>query len=80
MTITTPAQPTTAPAADDIRLDVISMTEWRVSDRRFASSDSRSVIGFIERRGFDYEVISVIQPGAARAFGSLATATLSFSE
>jgi hypothetical protein len=79
MTITTPA-PSSAPTAHDIRLDVISMTEWRVSDRRFHSSDSRCVIGFIERRGFDYEVISVLQPGAARTFGSLATATLSFSE
>ena len=69
-----------APAAHDIRLDLISMNEWRVSDRRYHQTDSRSVLGFIERRGFDYEVISVLTPGPVRSYGSLASATLSFSE
>ncbi|MBU1588616.1 MAG: hypothetical protein KKH51_11820 [Actinobacteria bacterium] len=74
--------PTTmpAPTAHDIRLDVISMNEWRVCDRRVPQSDSSCVLGFIERRGFEYEVISVLQPGPVRSFGSLASATLSFSE
>ena len=70
---------TTLPAANDIKLDLISMNEWRVCDRRFPSSDSRSVIGFVERRGFDYEVISVLTPGPVRTYGSLASATASFS-
>ncbi len=69
-----------APTAHDIRLDVISMNEWRVCDRRVPQSDSRCVLGFIERRDFEYEVISVLQPGPVRTFGSLASATLSFSE
>ena len=68
------------PTAHDIRLDLISMNEWRVCDRRFPQTDSRSVLGFIERRGFDYEVISVLTPGPVRSYGSLASATLSFSE
>jgi hypothetical protein len=68
------------PTAHEIRLDLISMNEWRVCDRRFPNSDSRSVLGFIERRGFEYEVISVLTPGPVRSYGSLASATLSFSE
>ena len=71
---------TPLPTAHDIRLDLISMNEWRVCDRRFPQTDSRSVIGFIERRGFEYEVISVLTPGPVRSYGSLASATLSFSE
>lgn len=71
---------TPSPTAHDIRLDVISMNEWRVCDRRVPASDARSVLGFIERRGYEYEVISVLRPGPVRSFGSLASATLSFSE
>lgn len=56
------------------------MNEWRVCDRRVPASDARSVLGFIERRGYEYEVISVLRPGPVRSFGSLASATLSFSE
>jgi len=55
------------------------MNEWRVCDRRFPQSDSRCVLGFIERRGFDYEVLTLRDPGPVTTFGSLATATLSFS-
>jgi hypothetical protein len=69
-----------APTAQDIRLDLISMNEWRVCDRRVPESDSRCVLGFIERRDFEYEVISVLKPGPVCSYGSLATATLSFSE
>jgi len=68
-----------APAAHDIRLDLISMNEWRVCDRRFPHTDSRSVLGFIERHGYDYEVLTMRNPGPVTTFGSLATATLSFS-
>ena len=73
------ATATPAPSAFDIRLDLISMNEWRVCDRRFPQSDSRCVLGFIERRGFDYEVLTLRDPGPVTMFGSLATATLSFS-
>jgi len=68
-----------APSAFDIRLDLISMNEWRVCDRRFPERDSRCVLGFIERRGYDYEVLTMRAPGPVTTFGSLATATLSFS-
>lgn len=67
------------PTADDIRLDIVSMHEWRVCDRRFAENDARSVLGFIERHGDHYEIISVLDPTGVRTCGSLASATLSFS-
>ena len=71
---------TTAPTTRDIRLDLISVTEWRVCDRRFPEQDSRSILGFIERRGFRYEVTSVREPGSVTSYGSLASATSSFSD
>jgi len=76
----TTATATTAPTTRDIRLDLISMSEWRVCDRRFPEKDSRCVLGFIERREFRYEVTSVRQPGTVTTFGSLASATGSFSD
>jgi hypothetical protein len=68
-----------APARHDIRLDLISMNEWRVCDRRFPERDSRCVLGFIERRDFVYEATSLQSAGTVTSFGSLASATASFS-
>jgi len=56
------------------------MHEWRVRDRRFPHNDARSVLGFIERHGDEYEIISVISPTGVRTCGSLASATLSFTD
>ena len=67
------------PSPHEIRLDLVSTHEWRVCDRRFPESDARSVLGFIERRGDQYEIISVSEPKGVRTCGSLASATLSFS-
>lgn len=72
--------PTTSPEPTDIRLDLISMTEWRVCDRRFRESDSRAVLGFIERHGSDYEVTTVRAPDRIQVFAGLASATASFSD
>lgn len=56
------------------------MSEWRVCDRRFLESDSRAVLGFIERHGSDYEVTTVKDPGGIQVFAGLASATSSFSD
>ena len=72
--------PSSRPGASDIRLDLISMTEWRVCDRRFRESDSRAVLGFIERHGSDYEVTTVKAPDRIKVFVGLASATASFSD
>ncbi|MBC7590248.1 MAG: hypothetical protein H7226_04280 [Salinibacterium sp.] len=73
------AETSTPPTTRDIRLDLISMHEWRVCDRRFSERDARCVLGFIERRGFDYEATSILPSGSLETYGSLATATASFS-
>jgi hypothetical protein len=76
----TTVEPTSAPTTRDIRLDLISMTEWRVCDRRYPERDSRCVLGFIERHDFRYEVTSIRPTPTTATFGSLASATASFSE
>ncbi|MEP6481545.1 MAG: hypothetical protein ABJA94_06005 [Rhodoglobus sp.] len=70
----------TKPTTRDIRLDLISVTEWRVCDRRFREPDSRVVLGFIERHGFDYEVTDVKFPERVKVFAGLASATASFTD
>lgn len=67
------------PTQSDIRLDCISMNEWRVCDRRYRETDSRAVLGYIERRDDAYEVTNVRRPSTVLKFGSLSTATGSFS-
>lgn len=67
------------PTQGDIRLDCISMNEWRVCDRRYRETDSRAVLGFIERRDEFYEVTNIARPSTVLKFGSLSTATGSFS-
>lgn len=68
----------TAVSREDIRLDLVSMNEWRVLDRRVDESDSSAVLGFIEREGFEYRAI-VADSSAVRVCGSLSSATGSFA-
>lgn len=73
------AENSTPPTTRDIRLDIISMHEWRVCDRRYARNDARCVLGFIERDRFTYQATRVLPSGSVEDYGSLATATASFS-
>lgn len=73
------AENSTPPTTRDIRLDIISMTEWRVCDRRFSQRDARCVLGFIERDRFSYQATHLPASGNVETYGSLATATASFS-
>ena len=43
--------------ADDIRLDQLSATEWRVIDRRLREQDAPYVIGFVEKLDNEYETL-----------------------
>lgn len=67
-----------APTQADIRLDLVSMNEWRVRDRRLPDSDPKSVLGVIVRRDARYLVSC--PDGVQREHGSLATATASFAD
>jgi hypothetical protein len=62
----------------DIRLDLISSTEWRVCDRRFAEHDHRAVLGVIARNSEGYEAVPLDNPRDTRVHVSLAAATASF--
>lgn len=70
---------TASPTNNDIRLDIISMHEWRVCDRRYPERDARCVLGFIERDRFTYHATYIQPSGSVELYGSLATATASFS-
>ena len=70
---------TASPTNNDIRLDIISMHEWRVCDRRYPERDARCVLGFIERDQFSFHVTPIHPSGSVEIYGSLATATASFS-
>ena len=39
---------------EDVRLDRVSSTEWRVSDRRFLTETGRAIIGVVDRVGPAY--------------------------
>jgi hypothetical protein len=62
----------------DIRLDLISSTEWRVCDRRFAENDHRAVLGVIARTDEGYEAVPLDNPRDSHVHVSLAAATASF--
>lgn len=70
---------TASPTDTDIPLDIISMYEWRVSDRRYPERDARCVLGFIERDRSAYHATYIQPSGSVETYGSLATATASFS-
>jgi hypothetical protein len=73
-------QTVATPSSRDIRLDLLSMTEWRVCDRRRPAEDPTSVLGFIERKGFVYEVTMLSDPAHRARCGSLASATAAFCQ
>lgn len=53
------------PVREDIRLDALSDTKWRVIDKRLRKHDAPSVLGFIEEVDGVYETL-VFGNGCAR--------------
>lgn len=62
----------------DIRLDLVSSSEWRVCDRRFADDDHRAVLGVIARTPDGYEAVPLNDPTHTHTHLSLAAATAAF--
>lgn len=62
----------------DIRLDLVSSTEWRVCDRRYPENDYRAVLGVIARTDSGYEAVLLAQHTRVYTYRSLAAATASF--
>ena len=65
---------------EDVRLDRVSSTEWRVSDRRFLTETGRAIIGVVDRVGPAYRVTSLTNPDHSEFYGSLAAARNAFVE
>ena len=62
----------------DIRLDLVSSSEWRVCDRRFPDDDHRAVLGVLARTEDGYEAVPLEDPTHTHTYLSLAAATASF--
>ena len=53
----------------------ISATQWRVSDPTLSQNDARSLLGFIERKGTQFEVMKLSRGFEWFTCDSLAEAT-----
>jgi hypothetical protein len=56
-----PARPASdpQPVHEEIRLELLSDTQWRVCDSRWSEYDARSLVGFIEKRDELFEVMQL---------------------
>ena len=70
---------TASPTNNDIRLDIISVHEWRVCDRRYPKRDARSVLGAVQRDRFTHHATYIQPSGSVELHEPLATATASSS-
>jgi hypothetical protein len=66
--------------AEDLQVSRISETEWRVADARISDSSPSKVLGFVQRRGETFEVLSLDAPDRDLCFPGWAAAIGSFSD
>lgn len=71
--------PPDAPTRADIVVQPLSASQWRVCDRRLPDHDARSLLGFIEMKGGQYEVMELVHGFQWFYFGSLRAATDHFA-
>ncbi|WP_349901935.1 hypothetical protein [Parafrigoribacterium humi] len=67
---------------DDIRIDELSPSRWRVTNKRFRPEDRRGLLGFIEQLEDGFEVMELVdgwQDFAWFTFASYAEAEAHFS-
>jgi hypothetical protein len=48
-----------APEAEDVEVQSLSSSAWRIRDTRFPEHDARALIGFIEHKGEMFEVMQM---------------------
>ncbi|PRY67464.1 hypothetical protein B0I08_10671 [Glaciihabitans tibetensis] len=55
------------------RLEVMELSdhEWRVCDADLPQGDAQRVLGYVEKRGWHYELTRLRSPGERLRFGSL---------
>jgi hypothetical protein len=66
------------PKADDLRITPISLTSWRISDRRLDGLPGISLLGFVELLNGRYEVTRFDSPSHSSAHEVLSSALAEF--
>ncbi|MBG6059609.1 hypothetical protein RCH16_003013 [Cryobacterium sp. MP_M5] len=59
---------------EDIQVVALSEHEWRISDRRIATDNALSLVGFIDKNRGAYEVMEFVDPVEYARFTSLEAA------
>jgi hypothetical protein len=66
------------PKADDLRITPISLTGWRISDRRLDGLPGISLLGFVELQNGRYEVTRFDSPSYSSTHDVLSSALAEF--
>lgn len=69
-----------APTGEDILVRMLSASQWRVLDRRWPEADACSLLGFIEEKNHQFEVMQLAHGFQWFTYPSLAEALNHFSE
>lgn len=70
---------TDAPEAKNIDVQILSMSAWRIRDKRFPEHDARALIGFIEKKADLFEVMQLGQGFQWFSYPTLAEAIAHFA-
>jgi hypothetical protein len=69
-----------APKGDDVLVRLLSPSQWRLVDRRFPENDACSLLGFIEEKNHQFEVMQLAHGFHWFTFPSLGEAFDHFRE
>ncbi|MEO7148204.1 MAG: hypothetical protein ABIW81_07020 [Terrimesophilobacter sp.] len=70
----------TPPAEEDLVVQPLSRSQWRVSDRRYSEHDACSLLGFIEEKDGTFELTQLEHGFQWFYFSSLAEAIAHFTQ
>lgn len=68
------------PAEDDLVIQSLSRSQWRVSDRRYPEHDAIGLLGFIEEKDDTFELMQLENGFQWFSFSSLAEAIAHFTQ
>ncbi|WP_349904822.1 hypothetical protein [Parafrigoribacterium humi] len=78
---TEPAASDSRASRDNIVIESLSATQWRICDTRWPEHDARSVLGFIEKKDEDlFEVMQLSDGFEWFSFASLRAAAAHFTQ
>ncbi len=70
----------TPASVKDLVVEPLSLSQWRVSDRRYPEHDPSSLLGFIEQKGDAFELTQLEHGFQWFYFSSLAEAVVHFTQ